>query len=86
MTDHSGAGPLQPSRERAVRPTFHIEWGGEADLTVDEVWPDGDAPEHPAADDVIAVMRKSGSVSRLVGDWNLDTQGVEVNGKDSGLR
>jgi hypothetical protein len=65
---------------------FHIEWGGEETLTVEEIWPDGDAPENPTVDDVIEVMRKSGSISRLCQDWNLRTEGVEVNGKDSGLR
>ena len=65
---------------------FHIEWGGSDDLTAAEIWPDGDAPENPTVDDVIAEMRKSGSLSRLASDWNFDLQGVEVNGKDSGLR
>lgn len=69
------------ARER----TFHIEWGGEADLLIEEIWPDGDAPENPTRDDVIAVMQKSRSVSRLCSDWNLKIEGVEVDGKDSGL-
>lgn len=65
---------------------FRLEWGGEATLSVDEIWPDGDAPENPTRDDVIAVMQKSGSAYRLAQDWNLDLQGIEVDGKDSGLR
>jgi len=65
---------------------FHIEWGGEAMLSVDEVWPDGDAPGNPTSEDVIAVMQKSRSVARLCNEWNLRIEGLEVDGKDSGLR
>ncbi len=65
---------------------FHIEWGGEADLSIKEVWPDGDAPDNPTAEDVIAVMKRSRSINRLLLAWNLEIEGVEVNGKDSGLR
>jgi hypothetical protein len=61
--------------------TFLIEWGGEACLTVDEIWPDKNAPENPTVEDVIAVMRREGSLSRLLSNWNLDIEGVEVNGK-----
>lgn len=66
--------------------TFHFEWGGEARLTVEEIWPDGNAPESPTVDDVLVEVRKAGSLYRLASEWNLDLQGVEVNGKDSGLR
>lgn len=66
--------------------TFHIEWGGEADLTIGEIWPNGDAPEDPTVEDVIAEMGKWRSARTLSRDWNLEIEGVEVNGKDSGLR
>lgn len=68
------------------RPTFYFEWGGSADLTVEEIWPDGNAPENPTVDDVIAEMQRCRSVRTLCRDWNLDVEGVEVNGRDSGLR
>lgn len=67
-------------------PWFHIEWGGSADLSPRDIWPDGDAPENPTVDDVIAQMRKEGSLWSLARNWNLDLQGCEVNGRDSGLR
>ncbi len=66
--------------------TFQFEWGGTAALTVEEIWPDGDAPENPTVDDVLAQVRKAGSLWQLASEWNLDLQGVEVNGRDSGLR
>jgi hypothetical protein len=72
----------QPQAERKPSPVFDIEWGGEASLSVQEIWPDGDAPENPTRDDVIAVMQKSGSLRRLLCDWNLDVEGVEVNGNE----
>lgn len=73
--------------ERGTRTShFHIEWGGEADLSITEIWPDGNAPENPTREDVIAEMQKSGSASRLCSEWNLQIEGVEVNGQDSGLR
>ena len=59
-----------------------VSWGGEETLTVDEIWPDGDAPENPTAEDVMGEIRKCGSVSRCVIDWNLDCQGIEVNGRN----
>lgn len=66
--------------------SFHIEWGGSETLTTVDIWPDGDAPENPTVDDVIDKMSKSRSLRGLALDWNLDLQGVEVNGRDSGLR
>lgn len=60
--------------------TFNFEWGGSADLTVDEVWPDGDAPENPTTDDVLKAMLKAGSLRRLVNEWMLDIEEVEVSG------
>lgn len=65
---------------------FYLEWGGNASLTIDEIWPDGNAPESPTRDDVIAEMQKAGSVYSLCRDWNLQIEGVEVDGRDSGLR
>lgn len=50
---------------------------------VDEVWPDGDAPAEPTADDVREVIRKSGGVVRFIEEWTLDQSGllVTVDGK-----
>jgi hypothetical protein len=61
------------ARER----TFDVWFNGQVSLTVDEVWPDGDAPEYPQAADVIEEMKKTGSISALLGDWGL-TPSLEV--------
>lgn len=77
-----------PSQSDSPTPKrgFHLEWGGEAYLTLDEIWPDGNAPENPTREDVIAVMQRSGSLGRLLQDWNLEVEGVDVDGRDSGMR
>lgn len=63
---------------------FYLEWGGTARLSAREIWPDGDAPETPTVDDVIAAMRKDAdhqSQFRWLADrWNLDIEDVEVTG------
>lgn len=41
-------------------------------LTVEEIWPDGDAPENPSAEDVIEAMKSYGSSSMVIRDWNFD--------------
>ena len=61
--------------------TFHIEWGGSADLTIEEIWPDGDAPENPTTADVIAAMRKTSDLpERICRDWNLPIEDIEITG------
>jgi len=62
-----------------VQKTWHIEVGDSADLTVGEIWPDGDAPENPTDEDVIAVLVKQGKY-RIQQDWGFDLD-VEVNHK-----
>ncbi len=42
------------------------------ELTVEQVWPDGDAPDNPTADDVAAVIKQCGGLRRVLDDWNLD--------------
>lgn len=50
---------------------------------VDEVWPDGDAPENPTTENVIAVLLRAGSFVDFVREWTLDSSGilVTVDGK-----
>lgn len=67
--------PSEASRQRE-RVEFTIHFTASYALTLDEVWPDG-APEDPTAEDVALAMRESGSVGRMLSDWNLDP-GVEV--------
>lgn len=61
--------------------TFTIRIEGQHLLTVDEIWPDGDAPENPTVSDVVARIKKScAGAYDLVYDWNLDVD-VEVDGE-----
>ena len=51
--------------------TFLVSFSGSTAMTVDEVWPDGDAPDEPTAADVVAVMRTCGPPIRMVDEWSL---------------
>lgn len=61
-------------------PTFFFEVGDEGYLTVGEIWPDGDAPENPTVEDVIAQVKKEGSARKIASNWGFDIH-VHVNGK-----
>ena len=54
--------------------SVHLE-GPTFELEIDEIWPDGDAPDNPTTEDVVIAMRDYGS--RLIRDWALD-DGLEV--------
>jgi hypothetical protein len=61
--------------------TLCVTVTGDHVLTVDEVWPDGDAPENPTVEDVIAVMKSCARrADELVRDWDLGYD-IEVDGK-----
>lgn len=66
---------------------FLVSFRGGCGLTIDEVWPDGGAPENPTAQDVIKVMQSSSFNKRaLLADWALDddlTIHVETDSGDS---
>jgi hypothetical protein len=60
---------------------FHFEYDGDHTLTVEELWPDGDAPENPTTEQALARVRESCSGPRdLIGDWNLGVT-VYFNGE-----
>lgn len=40
-------------------------------LNESEIWPDGDAPDHPTPDDVIEQMEQTGSPATVAKDWLL---------------
>lgn len=50
---------------------FEVTFSGSFRLAIDEVWPNGDAPEKPTPADVVRKMMKEGSKTRLLDDWNL---------------
>lgn len=50
---------------------FRVSVSAEADLAIAEIWPDGDAPENPTADDVREKIELTCGWGDLVRDWNL---------------
>ena len=51
---------------------FRVTVEGDCMLSIADVWPNGDAPENPTAEDVVAAMRaSSGWAGRLIDEWLL---------------
>lgn len=40
-------------------------------LGIDQLWPDGDAPENPTAEDVLDLIEECGGAEMIIRDWNL---------------
>jgi len=50
------------------------------DIRVDDLWPDGDAPEQVTPEDVAALMHRSSLfAAAMLTDWNMDDLDVWVN-------
>lgn len=52
--------------------TIHVE--ADIHITEAEVWPDGDGPENPTAEDVAQAMRNHGTRRMTMRDWGLDDE------------
>lgn len=50
---------------------FKITYTVECELTAEDLWPDGDAPEQPATVHVRSLIRECGGIYRVLDDWNL---------------
>lgn len=50
---------------------FRLLVTAECDLTVAQVWPDGDAPENPTADDVREKIESTCGWNNVVRDWDI---------------
>lgn len=60
--------------------TFSIEINLVESFTVDEIWPDGGAPESPTVEDVRAVfLRDRRSVHQQCADWGLEIRKEDVH-------
>lgn len=53
------------------KPMFHFSISCDVSLEVKDIWPDGNAPENPTVDDVLAVIKKDGGARRILDDWSL---------------
>ena len=51
---------------------FRLRYEVVCDLSIDELWPDGDAPDDPAEEDVEDLIEACGGWGRVLVDWNLD--------------
>ena len=51
---------------------FRLYYEGETFLRVQDLWPDGDAPENPTVADVRALMRAEGPDWKVIREWDLD--------------
>lgn len=49
----------------------------EHELNLEQIWPDGDAPEHPTVEDVKAAVESCGGQHRVCEDWML-TDGLTL--------
>lgn len=61
---------------------FLFEWVGSETLSVTDIWPDGDAPENPTTEDVLAKIKSCGGIQDVIRNWNigpwLEVEGQEV--------
>jgi hypothetical protein len=67
--------------DKKKRVGFNLGISADVFLEIDEIWPDGDAPENPTAEDVIKVIKACGGAARVIRDWDLDAQlDLDVDG------
>lgn len=64
---------------------FNITFGGSVRLSVDEIWPDGDGPEDPTPEDVVARMEEEINKHSLVDEWGLEDD-LEITVAHNGKR
>lgn len=55
-----------------MKKTFILQYDIDVTLDVDELWPDGDAPDDPTVADVVALIKRCGGWRKVISDWNLD--------------
>jgi hypothetical protein len=54
--------------------SFCLSYEVHVTLTVDQIWPNGDAPSNPTALDVEAVIEQDGGWCAILSRWNLDEE------------
>lgn len=63
---------------------FNFDFNGHCVLSVDEIWPDGDAPENPTAEDVKKLIENMYvSLGDFIDDWNFEDKiQLSITGRD----
>lgn len=51
--------------------SFNLSYQVNVTLTVEELWPEGDAPKNPTVADVEALVEREGGWARVLNFWNL---------------
>ncbi len=51
---------------------FLLTYSGSATLSIEELWPDGDAPENPTEEDVLELIEDCGGPEAILRDWSMD--------------
>lgn len=65
-----------------MKKTFRIHYECTAELTADQIWPDGDGPSEPTTADVCALIKRLHlDGPRLIQDWELEGA-LSVDGGD----
>lgn len=55
----------------AHKPKFLLSLEMNVDLSMEELWPDGDGPEDPTEEDVVNLIKSEGGILEILNDWNL---------------
>jgi len=67
-----------------IKKQFRISISIDETFSVEELWPDGNAPENPTVKDVIKLIKQCGGAIDIINHWNLDNcvECVVWNGKE----
>ncbi len=62
-----------------MKKKWKVKFNVACELTMKQIWPDGDAPENPTSQDVIDVMQlDQHTPAELIREWNLDRNALLV--------
>ncbi len=60
--------------DRPHHPGFSINLSCDVVLSISDLWPEGNAPDHPTVADVVELVRKDGGLRHIIRAWNLDDE------------
>lgn len=76
ISGHARAWPFGGAEPVPPKVTISLEL--RAELTVDDLWPDGDWPDEITAEAVQKLIEKAGGDAEAIRDWNLAEGGLEI--------